>query len=51
MTLYVYRTPLEIATRLFEVFIIDGDAALIRFILKCIDKRKRKILKLEDEHL
>lgn len=51
MTLYVYRTPLEIATRLFELFILDGDAALIKCILKCIGLRKRKILKLEDEHL
>ena len=51
MTLYVYRTPLEIATRLFEVFIIDGDMALIKCILKSIGLRKRKILKLEDEHL
>lgn len=51
MTLYVYKTPLEIATRLFEVFILDGDAALIKFILKSIGLRKKKILHLEDEHL
>jgi hypothetical protein len=51
MTLYVYKTPLEIATRLFEVFILDGESALIKFILKSIGLRKKKILHLEDEHL
>jgi hypothetical protein len=29
MTLYVYLTPIEIATRLFELFILDGEMALI----------------------
>lgn len=44
MTLYVYRTPIEIATRLFEMFILDGDVALIKVILRSIGHRKRKIL-------
>jgi hypothetical protein len=51
MTLYVYRTPLEIATRLFEIFILDGETALIKALLRVIELRKRKILRLEDEAL
>ena len=37
MTLYVYLTPVEIATRLFEVFILDGEIAIIRVILRMIE--------------
>ena len=36
MTLYVYLTPIEIATRLFEIFLLDGENALIRMLLKMI---------------
>jgi hypothetical protein len=51
MTLYVYRTPLEIATRIFEIFILDGETALIKALLRVIELRKRKILRLVDEEL
>ena len=37
MTLFVYLTPVEIATRLFEIFLLDGDNALIRIILHMIE--------------
>ena len=36
MTLFVYLAPIEISTRLFEIFIFDGDNALIRVLLKMI---------------
>lgn len=29
MTLFVYLTPIEIATRVFELFILDGESALV----------------------
>jgi len=51
MTLYVYQTPFEIATRLFEVFILDGEIALIRALLRMIELRQKKILSLEDVEL
>ena len=51
MTLYVYLTPIEIATRLFELFILDGETALIRVLLRMIDLKQKKILKLEDYEL
>ena len=34
MTLYVYLTPIEIATRLFEIFLLDGENALIKVLLR-----------------
>ena len=37
MTLYVYLTPVEIATRMFEIFLLDGDNALIRVLLHMIE--------------
>ena len=51
MTLYVYKTPIEIATRLFEIFILDGETALIKILLRVIELRKRKILRLDDMDL
>lgn len=44
MTLYVYLTPIEIATRLFELFILDGELALIHVLLRMIDLKQKKIL-------
>ena len=44
MTLYVYLTPVEIATRLFEIFILEGENALIRVLLRMIDLKEKKIL-------
>ena len=37
MTLFVYLTPVEIATRLFEIFILDGEIAILRIILRMIE--------------
>lgn len=48
MTLYVYLTPIEIATRLFELFILDGETALIRVLLRMIELKQKKILKKDD---
>ena len=44
MTLYVYLTPIEIATRLFELFILDGEMALVRILLRMIELKHKKIL-------
>ena len=51
MTLYVYLTPLEIATRMFEVFLLDGDNALIRILLHMIELKQKKILAKQDAEL
>jgi len=46
MTLFVYLTPFDIATKLFELFLIEGELLLIRIILKMIELKQRKILLL-----
>ena len=51
MTLYVYLTPIEIATRLFEVFILYGESGLIRILLHMIELKQKQILKKEDTEL
>ena len=51
MTLFVYLTPIEIATRLFEIFIFDGDLALVRVILRMIELKQGEILRREDTEL
>jgi len=37
MTLFVYMTPFDVASRLFELFLLDGELVLIRIILKMIE--------------
>lgn len=37
MTLFVYMTPFDVATKLFELFILDGELVLIRILLKMIE--------------
>lgn len=51
MTLFVYLTPIEIATRLFEVFILDGDLAIVRILLRMIDLKQAELLKRQDTEL
>ena len=51
MTLFVYLTPIEIATRLFEIFILDGDMALVRVLLKIIDLKHSEIMKRRENDL
>lgn len=51
MTLFVYLTPLEIATRLFEVFILDGDLAIVRLLIRMIDLKQGEIMSRSDVEL
>lgn len=51
MTLFVYLTPIEIATRLFEVFILDGDLAIVRLLLKMIELKQGELLKRRETEL
>ena len=51
MTLFVYLVPIEIATRLFEIFILDGDNALIRVLLRMMDLKQVDILRRKETEL
>lgn len=51
MTLFVYMSPFDQASRLFEMFILDGEMVLIKLLLRMIEVKEKKILTLEDEKL
>lgn len=51
MTLFVYMTPFDSASRLFELFILEGEIVLIKLLLRMIELKERKIMKLEDMEL
>ena len=51
MTLFIYSTPIEISTRLFEIFIIDGENALVNLLLKMIELKADELLARTDTEL
>jgi hypothetical protein len=40
--------PLAIATRIFECFILDGEVALIKILLRMLYSKRDRILKLKE---
>ena len=51
ITLYIYKVPLKVATRIFESFIVGGEAALIKILFKMMAHKRRKIMSMNDEKL
>ena len=51
MTLFIYSAPIEISTRLFEIFIIDGEKALINLLLKMIELKADELLARREAEL
>jgi len=48
ITLFVYQVPLEIATRIFECFILDGEIAIVKILLRMLYIKREKILCLQE---
>ena len=51
MTLFVYMTPFDVATKLFELFLLDGELVLIKVLLRMIELKQKVILSLQDTDL
>ena len=51
LTLFVYQVPLAIATRIFECFILDGEIALVKVLLRMLYSKRETILKLKEVEL
>mmetsp|Transcript_2452 Transcript_2452/g.2404 ORF Transcript_2452/g.2404 Transcript_2452/m.2404 type:complete len:85 (-) Transcript_2452:66-320(-) len=51
ITLYIYRLPLEVSTRVFEAFIIDGELALRKILYKMLSHKKKNIMAIHDERI
>ena len=48
ITLFVYDLPPEQALRIFEVFMLDGETLLVKFIVRMIKLKEKKILTIFD---
>ena len=48
ITLFVYDLPPEQAMRIFEVFMLDGETLLVKFIVRMIKLKEKKILTIFD---
>jgi hypothetical protein len=51
ITLYIYDAPLDIATRIFELFLLDGAQVIVDLIAGLIDIQYSKIMRLEELEL
>lgn len=51
LTLYIYHIPLPLATRIFELFLVEGELALIRISVKMLEYKRDKVLSLRDHEL
>ena len=51
MTFGLNSCPMEISTRLFEIFILDGEHIFIRVLLRMLELKQREILKRDDTDL
>jgi hypothetical protein len=44
ITLFVYDLPLDLAVRIFEMFLLDGQALLIKLLVRMVTLKQKKIL-------
>lgn len=48
IALYTYDTTFEVSTRIFEMFLLQGDRVIIDLIASLLDLKWEKLLELED---
>lgn len=51
ITLYIYRVPLKIATRIFESFIVEGESVLLKILFKMLEHKRSNIMNMNEEEL
>ena len=51
ITLFIYQIPFDIATRLFECFMLEGETSLLRVIFKMLNHKRKKLLGLFEHEL
>ena len=49
MTVFVYRSSVDSAARLFDVFLLDGHETPIKILLKMVELQQKKILSLTED--
>jgi hypothetical protein len=40
----VYDVPIEVATRIFELFLLEGEDVLMKLLLKMVKIKQKKLL-------
>ena len=48
ITLFVYDVPHYVATRIFELFLLEGEEVILRLIFKMIKLKQKKLLQMVD---
>jgi hypothetical protein len=50
MTIFSAKTPVEFAKRIFDVFLLKGESAVINIVLKVLQLNQAHILRIESQH-
>ena len=48
ITLFVYQVPLPIASKIVECFILDGEIALVKILLRMLYVKRETIMRLQE---
>lgn len=51
ITLFIYDLPQALATRIFEMFLLDGESLLVKFLVRMIRYKEKKIITLYEGEL
>jgi hypothetical protein len=46
ISLFIYQVPIELGTRIFEYFIVEGETVLLKIIFNMLRHKRKKILGL-----
>ena len=48
ITMYIYDAPMPLATRIFDIFLLDGAQVIVDLIVKLLETQYDKIMSLEE---
>ena len=48
-TIFVYDCPEDIATHIFDAFLLDGEQVIFTLLINMIEHRKKEILEIQDD--
>ena len=51
MAFSINKVPIEISTRLVEIFLLDGESGYINMTMRMVESQKKKIFELRDDAL
>jgi hypothetical protein len=48
VTIFINKCPIELAARIFDVFLFEGENAITNIVVKLYKHNKSRIMKLDD---